>query len=73
MYLLDLNGEVLFTGTRHEAKMFLRKNRINRYRLVERLVEKVAEFKADDETDNNLAKPATKEGFFNRVFGDEDE
>lgn len=74
MYVLDESGNKLFDGTRQDCKMFIRKNKVGRYRLTEKFVEKVAlvapteEFEAEPDNDNNLAKPATKEGFFNRIF-----
>lgn len=66
--IYDLSGEKLFTGTKHECKEYIRHNKINRYKMKETFREKVAQFVAEPKNTNHLAKEATKEGYFNRVF-----
>ena len=74
MYVLDESGNKLFDGSRHDCKQFIRKNKVGRYKLTEKYVEKVVleapveEFDEEPDNDNNLAKPGNKEGFFNRIF-----
>lgn len=35
MFVLDLNGNQLFEGSRHDCKQFVRKNRVLRYRFTD--------------------------------------
>lgn len=67
LHVLTKDGQKLFSGTKHEVKLFLRKNNVKNYVLKERFVEKATEVKEDVPT-NPLSEPDTKEGFFNKVF-----
>jgi len=58
--VLSLSGKKLFTGTRQKCKAFVRANKVQRYKFIEKFVEK--------ETENFLAKAKTKEGHFNEIF-----
>ena len=74
MYILDDSGKILFEGTRRDCKHYIRKNNLRNFKLTENYVEKVIvvdeadEYEGDEDNDNHLAKAATKEGYFNRVF-----
>ena len=67
MHVVSLSGEKLFSGSRHDCKQFIRKNRIKRFRLKERFVEKVAVVdepivvEEEDYTTDSLS-------YFNKVF-----
>jgi len=65
-----LDGEILFTGSKHDCNTYIRKNRVQRYKIESTMdiPEKVMLIDADEDNPNFLAKAATKEGFFNRVF-----
>lgn len=71
LHVLTKDGQKLFSGTKHEVKLFLRKNKIKNYVLKERFVEKKA-VSAEDAPTNPLSEPDTPEGFFNKIF-DKDE
>ena len=66
--IYDPADRLLFSGTKQEVKKFLREKKIKRYHIRERFTEKIALFTADENNENHLAKPATAEGDFNRVF-----
>lgn len=68
MNIYDPHNELLFSGTRHQVKQYIKRNKIQRYFIKEKYVEKVALIEADEDNDNHLAKPPTPEGRFNRVF-----
>jgi hypothetical protein len=65
-----LDGEILFTGSKHDCNQYIRTNRVQRYKIESTMdvPEKVMLVDADEDNENFLAKAATKEGFFNRVF-----
>ncbi|MEE9580586.1 MAG: hypothetical protein V3V74_04640 [Nitrosomonadaceae bacterium] len=65
-----LDGEILFTGSKHNCNQYIRTNRVQRYKIEScmDIPEKVMLIDADEDNPNFLAKAATKEGFFNRVF-----
>jgi len=73
MYVLDTTGKKLFVGTRAACKTFIKNSGIRKkIKLTERFIEKIVVFEEESNNDNNLAKPATKEGFFNRIFNSHD-
>ena len=72
MYVLDKSGSRLFAGTRNDCKNYIKRTKVKDYKLTEKFVEKVIieekQFNAIPNHANHLAKPATKEGWFNRLF-----
>ena len=40
LHVLDLEGNKLFAGSKHDCKQFIRTNRIKRYRLRDAFIEK---------------------------------
>lgn len=52
IFVLGAQGEKLFEGSRHDAKHFIRKNAIKRYRLVETFDEKVVQLPVVDDDDD---------------------
>ena len=72
LHVLTKGGKKLFSGSKHDVKQFIRKNKIKNYVLKERFSEKVAVTEEDVPT-NPLSEPDTPEGFFNKVFDGEDD
>jgi hypothetical protein len=70
LHVLTKDGKKLFSGTKHEVKLFLRKNRIKNYVLKERYTEKKAVVEPTTPS-NPLSEPETPEGFFNTIFDNE--
>lgn len=83
MFVLDNQGNKLFAGSRHACKQFIRKNKIKRFQLKERFVEKniaplalneppvieVEEVEVEyPEEVAPMNDPETPEGLFNRIF-----
>jgi hypothetical protein len=52
LYVLNLDGEKLFEGSRHDCKQFIRRNRTNRYRITSKFIEKAV--KKDNEEFNEV-------------------
>lgn len=52
IFVLGAQGEKLFEGSRRDAKHFIRKNAIKRYRLVETFDEKVVQLPVVDDDDD---------------------
>ncbi len=71
LHVLTKDGQKLFSGSRHDVKLWIRKNKVKNYIIKERFSEKVAASKEDVPT-NPLSEPDTKEGFFNKVFDEYD-
>jgi hypothetical protein len=83
MYVLSLSGELLFSGSRRDAKIFVRKNNIKQYKFSKHPGKgkgkpKLLDIPVDPDpsTDpipltNPLSEPDTPEGNFNTVFNDE--
>ena len=71
MHVISNDGRILFTGTKHACKQFIRKSNVKQYKLKTNFTEKVAvvetQPKAKPEP-SPLSEPETPEGFFNRVF-----
>ena len=67
MLVVSNTGEVLFSGSRHACKQFVRKNNVKQYKFKERFTEKVAVVKEPviEEVEEKVEEPET---FFNRVF-----
>ena len=68
LHVLTKNGDKLFSGSRHDVKQFIRKNKIKNYVLKERFVEKVVATQL----------PKVEETFeeietFNAIFDDDDD
>ena len=60
LHVLTKNGDKLFSGSRHDVKQFIRKNKIKNYVLKERFVEKVVATHEEIES-------------FNAIFDDDDD
>jgi len=60
LHVLTKNGDKLFSGSRHDVKQFIRKNKIKNYVLKERFVEKVVATNEEIES-------------FNAIFDDDDD
>lgn len=83
MYVLSLSGELLFSGSRHDAKQFVRKNKIKRYKFSEHPGKgkgkpEPIDIPVDPDPpvdpipiSNPLSEPDTPEGVFNTIFNDE--
>jgi hypothetical protein len=69
MHVLSLSGDLLFSGSRHDAKQFVRRNRIKRYKFVERVPKTLPQVEIP--VLNPLSEPDTPEGIFNTIFDDE--
>ena len=66
LHVLTKDGQKLFSGSRHDVKLWIRKNKIKNYVLKERFSEKVAVVEEDAPT-NELSE-SEKSEFFNKIF-----
>lgn len=63
IFVLDQSGNKLFEGSRHDAKHFIKRRALTRFKMVERFEEKaVVEPEKFEETEENKT-------FINRIFG----
>ena len=67
MHVVSNTGKILFSGSRHDCKQFVRKNNVKQYKLKERFAEKVivVEEPVIEEVEEKVKEP---EAFFNQVF-----
>ena len=67
MLVVSNTGKILFSGSKHACKQFIRKNNVKQYKFKERFTEKVAVVKEPviEEVEEKVEEP---ESFFNRVF-----
>lgn len=69
MHVVSNDGRLLFSGSRHDCKQFIRKNNVKQYKLKERFVEKVVVTQPTAQLsptlDNDSLEP---ERFFNKIF-----
>lgn len=73
MHVVSNDGRLLFSGSRHDCKQFIRKNNVKQYKLKERFAEKVIVSAPVVETIvNPLSEPDTPEGFFNKIFSSDE-
>ena len=70
LHVLTKDGQKLFSGSRHDVKLWIRKNNVKNYVIKERFTEKVAEIKEDVPINPTYEY---NEGFFNKVFNTEDD
>ena len=67
MHVVTPDGQKLFSGSRHDCKQFVRKNRVKRYQIRSTFVEKVA-VAPTTTTDYESEKTTTTESYFNKMF-----
>ena len=65
MHVISNNGQLLFSGSRHECKQFIRKNNVKQYKFKERFTEKIAPVYTPKRVVDE------DEAFFNLAFEDE--
>lgn len=70
LHVLTKDGQKLFSGSRHDVKLWIRKNKVKNYIIKERFTEKVTAIEEDVPT--NPLSDSDSNGFFNEVFDIDD-
>lgn len=79
MHVVSNDGRLLFSGSRHDCKQFIRKNNVKQYKLKEQFIEKIIvkppfgggepfDPKPDPQPPVYPEETEEPETFFNRVF-----
>jgi hypothetical protein len=68
MYVISNDGRLLFSGSRHDCKQFVRKNNVKQFKFKEHFSEKVVVAEPEVIVEKEEEVVDTPETFFSRVF-----